>query len=341
MRIAEISTLHHPVPPVGAGSVESLVATITEGLVGRGHEVTLFATADSKTTATLKSPVEISYSQDPDKWEWQVYEGFQVREAFRAWNDFDLIHCHSYYFGLLFCDFIPIPSLHTIHIEPGFDYVYLAQRTHNRHLHFCSHYQARNFNDIQGVHVIPHGIDLDQFYVSPNENREDYLAFLGRFTPGKGPLEAINLARQTGIPLKMAAPANEYYNQAIKPKIDGRLIEYIGELHGKQKADFLSKARALIYPASYAEPFGLVLIEALASGLPVIALNKGAVPEIVKHGITGWLGETEKDLMVGIERMEHVERAIIRRFAEDHFSAELMIRNLENLMIDIVEGSSL
>src|SRR5688500_12281332 len=112
MRIAEIATLNRPVPPAGEGSVEMLVSLITEELVRKGHEVTLFATADSRTSATLRSPVATSYSDDQTKWDWHVYEGFQVTQAFQSWRDFDLIHCHAYYLGLLFADFVPIPSLH-------------------------------------------------------------------------------------------------------------------------------------------------------------------------------------------------------------------------------------
>jgi len=332
VRIAEVSTLSRPVPPDGEGAVESLVSAIAEGLVKKVHQVTLFAIADSKTSASLRSPVKVSYMSDPQKWDWQLYEAYQVHEAFHAWRDFDLIHCHSYYFGLLFCDFVPIPSIHTIHIEPGPDYEFLVRRTRNRHLHFCSQYQARKFGKIPGVHVIPHGINIDQFYVAADRKHENYMAFLGRFIPDKGPLEAVKLARRTGIPLKMAAPANDYFNQVIKPEVDGRLIEYVGEVRGREKAEFLSRARAFIYPGQHGEPFGLVLVEAMASGLPVVALNKGSVPEIVKHGTTGWIGETEQDLIEGLERVALLDRESIRRYAKEHFSTECMVNRLEDLI---------
>ncbi|MCC5874994.1 MAG: glycosyltransferase, partial [Candidatus Sumerlaeia bacterium] len=157
MRIAEIATLGRPVPPTGEGSVELLVSLQTEELVNRGHEVTLFALPSSRTAARLESPVKSSYADGVNAWDWQVYESFQVREAFRQWRDFDIIHCHSYHFGMLYCDFVPIPSLHSIHIEPGPDYLFLAQNTRNRHLHFCSQYQARDFSGVANTHVIPHG----------------------------------------------------------------------------------------------------------------------------------------------------------------------------------------
>src|SRR3990172_4715112 len=140
MRIAEISTLHRPVPPNGEGSIESLVYTLTEGLCTRGHTVTLFAHPHSRTSALLRSPAKVGVEKGSDIWDWRVYEAFQVSEAFKSWRDFEVIHCHSYHFGLLFCDLVPTPSLHSLHIEPSPDYLFLAERTQNRRMHFCSRY---------------------------------------------------------------------------------------------------------------------------------------------------------------------------------------------------------
>src|SRR5690606_29254292 len=124
-------------------------------------------------------------------WDWQLYESFQVREAFRAANEFDVIHTHSYHFGLLYCDFVATPSVHSVHIEPGPDYRFLAERTTNRRIAFCSRYQARDFGGLSGIDVVPHGIDVGAFRVAPPAEREDYVLFLGRLMPDKGPLEAI------------------------------------------------------------------------------------------------------------------------------------------------------
>lgn len=337
MRIAEISTLARPVPPPGEGSVESLVSAITEGLVARGHDVTLFATAGSRTTAALRSPVPTGYRDDPRMWDWQLYEAYQAREAFAAWRDFDVIHCHAYHFGLLFCDFVPTPSLHSVHVEPGPDYLFLAQRTHNRHLHFCSRYQAEGFAGVAGVHVIPHGIDVNRFHVAPPQAREDYAVFLGRFIPDKGPLAAIRAAREFDIPLKLAAPANEYFEEAIRPEVDGRDVEYVGEVRNAEKADLLARARALLYPVERGEPFGLVLVEAMASGLPVVATNRGAVPEIVEHGRTGWIAEDPADLVRGLREVERLDRDAIRRRAEERFSSAVMVDRIEKTLVTVAE----
>src|SRR5690606_8641276 len=210
LRIAEIATLSRPVPPAGEGSVESIVSDLTEGLVGRGQRATLFASADSRTAGELRSPVGKSYADDVNMWDWQVYEGFQVREAFRQCDDFDVIHCHSYHHALLFCDLVSVPVLMSLHLEPGPDYVFLAERSRNRHLHFCSQYQARHFEHIPQKTVIPHGVDVKAAHGASSEARGDDLVFLGRFHPDKGPLDAIRIARQLDRRLLLAAPANEY-----------------------------------------------------------------------------------------------------------------------------------
>jgi glycosyltransferase involved in cell wall biosynthesis len=338
LRIAEISTLFRPVPPNGEGSVESVVFQVVEGLIARGHRVTLFARADSRTSAALRSPVPDGLAGPTPKWDWQLYEAFQVREAFRAWRDFDLIHCHSYHHGLIMCDAVPIPSLHSIHVEPGPDILFLARRTTNRRLVFCSRHQARDFEGVPGVHVIPHGLDMSG-YPPPQAPGGGYLAFLGRFIPEKGPLEAIAIAKKSGLPIELAGPANEYFDREVRPHLDPPRVSYAGELRGARKAEFLASAAALIYPVQRPEPFGLVLVEAMAAGLPVLALNRGAAPEIVEPEVTGVLAESEEDLVEACRRLDRFDRAAIRRRAMEKFSSARMVDELERLMIRSVEES--
>lgn len=338
MRIAQIATLNRPVPPKGEGSVELLVSLITEELVRRGHDVTLFALPSSKTNARLISPVPRSYSEDSSLWDWQLYENFQVREAFMHWQDFDVIHCHSYHFGLLYCDFVPIPSLHSFHIEPGPDYVFLATATRNRHLLFCSQYQSREFSGIAGVHVIPHGLDLSDYRPLPTGEREGYLAFLGRFTPGKGADLAIQAAKKSGIPLRLAAPPNAYFHEVIAPQLIPGFIDYLGPLSGEKKADFLARASALLYPVRDAEPFGLVLVEAMASGTPVIAFDRGGVLEIIEHKRTGWISDTDEDFMVGIESVSIFDPMKISAEAHRRFDYRIMVDAMENLLLRLHKG---
>lgn len=302
--------------------------------------MTLFALPGSHTSARLESPVPESYSENPGIWDWQLYESWQVAQAFRRARDFDIIHCHSYHFGLMYCDFVATPSLHTLHVEPGPDLHFLAQRTRNRHLHFVSRFQARDFHDVAGVSVIPHGIDMDEFRVAGEQEREDYLAFLGRLHPDKGPAEAIAIARRAGVPLKLAAPENDYYREVIAPLVDSSQVQYVGELAPPERAAFLSRARAMLYPIQRGEAFGLVLAEAMASGLPVIAYAVGTVPEIVEHGVTGWLGQTERDLVEGIGHVARFNRESIRRRAEQLYSVTRMVDDLEALMQSLAAGGA-
>lgn len=341
MRIALISTLTRPVPPGGEGSVELLVWLLAEALVDRGHNVTLYALPGSRTRAYLRSPVETSYTADSEKWDWQLYEAYQVREAFQAWRDFDVIHNHSYHFGLLFADFVPVPSIHSVHVEPGPDLRFLAARTSNQHLAFASQYQARDFRDLQNVHVVPHGIDMSGFEVARPNEQENYLAYLGRFHPDKGPLDAIQIAKATGYRLKLAGPTNDYFRAEVLPHIDNRQVEYVGEVRDAQKAEFLAHAHALLYPVSRGEPFGLVLVEAMAAGLPVIAYNRGAAAEVVEHGISGWIGETRDELEDGVAKVSELDRSRIRASAEARFSVNRMVDEFENLYRRIVKAPDL
>lgn len=338
MRIAEIATLGRPVPPTGEGSVELLVSLLTEELVRRGHEVTLFALPMSRTSARLVSPVKLSYTEGADAWDWQVYESYQVREAFMRWREFDIIHCHSYHFGMLYCDFVPTPSLHSFHIEPGPDYLFLARNTVNRHLHFCSRHQARDFAGVGNTHVVPHGLDLSICRPSlPVAERENYLAFLGRFIPGKGVDMAIRMAKETGFPLKLAGPENDYFRERVRPHLSPGLIEYAGEVAGQEKVDFLARAHALVYPILDGEPFGLVLVEAMACGTPVIALGCGAVPEIIDHGVTGWIAESYDGMIRGMDEVRALDPVRIIHEANSRFTHQRMTDGIERIMKLIVE----
>lgn len=335
LRIAEISTLSRPVPPVGEGSVESLVSSITEGLVARGHEVTLFATADSQTSATLCSPVPRSYVDDPAKWDWQLYEAWQVCEAFRRHADFDIIHCHSYHHALLLCDLVPIPVLMSMHLEPGPDYVFLAERSRNRHLHFCSRYQARSFAHISGKSIILHGVPVAGALAAASEPRGHDLLFLGRFSSEKGVLDAIRIARRLGSRLLLAAPPNDYYHANVEKEVDGDQVVYVGEVHGVEKFRLLSRARALLYPVNRGEPFGLVLIEALLSGTPVLAHPLGAVPEVVTHGENGWLSESDEGFEAGLSFAQEADNEAIRAAAMSRYSDARMVDEIETLLLQL------
>lgn len=335
LRIAEVATLGRPVPPPGEGSVEFLVSLITEGLVSRGNEVTLFARADSRTTASLESPVPRGY--EGATWDWQIYEAYQVREVFRQWRRFDLIHCHSYHHALMFSCFVRIPVLLTLHLDPGPDLLFLAERTPSCHLHFASEFQARDFGMIRRKSIIPFGLSAPEVDMA-TWGGGDYVAFLGRFIPDKGILEAIQACRKAGKRLVMAAPANDYYHEQIAHLVDGDQVIHAGELGGQAKDVFLAQASALIYPNLRGEPFGLVLVEAMLAGTPVVARSIGAAPEIVSHGETGWLAPDLDGLVHGLGRVAALDRPSIREKALGRFSAARMLDELEDLMGKMARG---
>jgi len=226
----------------------------------------------------------------------------------------------------------------TLHIEPGPDYLFLAKRTHNRHLHFCSQYQARDFDEIPDKSVIHHGIPLFEAVGSHEGPPEDYLAFLGRFLPDKGALEAIHIARESGRRLLLAAPENDYFHAEISRHVDGEQICYIGELGGREKFRFLERASALLYPIKRGEAFGLVLVESLMAGTPVIASNIGAVGEIVEHGVTGFLMERNQDYASAIAALGKLDRKSIRQWAVERFSANRMLDDIEALLVKLARG---
>src|SRR5205085_7058136 len=194
--------------------------------------------------------------------------------------------------------------------------------------------QRRALDGLNCVATIGHGLDLENFQF--NDTPQDYLVYLGRFTPGKGILEAIEVARRTGLRLRIAAPENEYYYEAVKQHVDGQLIEYLGELGHTEKTELLGNARALVYPIQQGEPFGLVLIEAMACGTPVAALDKGAVPEIVIDGVSGYATETLDQLIAKLPEVMALPRAQVRRHVEERFSVEAMTDGYEALYYRLV-----
>lgn len=335
MRIAQIATLARTVPPRGEGSVESLVFNLTEGLVRRGHEVTLYAAEGSRTSAALRSPAGFSYSVDKAKWNWQLWEAYQVEQAFRAAREFDVIHCHSYHHGLLYCDWVAAPSLHSFHVEPGPDIAHLANQTRNRHLHFCSVFQARNFTLDSRVSIISHGVD-DMVLRPTVEGGGNYLAYLGRFMPDKGVEQAVTIAQVSGLPLLLAGPENEYFTQIVRPRLSAEM-DYVGELAtDDEKSHFLSKAMCLLYPVQRAEPFGLVLVESLMCGTPVIAPRLGAVPEIIEDGMTGFIvDQSAYEYAHAVSRLGQLDRGIIRSRAVERFSLRRMVDDLERTLLAI------
>ena len=327
MHIAEVAPLAESVPPSHYGGTERVVSWLTDELVGLGERVTLFASGGSKTKAELVaiSPKPLRLSRPPIDPISALAALFEC--VARRANEFDVIHCHV--------DWIHIPLLRRL----GRPFVTtLHGRLDLPHMHTfiagfadapfvsISNSQRAPLAELNFVDTIYHG--LPEQLLQPNLQPGDYLAFLGRFTPEKGPHIAIRLARQAHLPLRIAAkiPRNQthYFKEQIEPLLDGDRVEFVGEVDERQKQDFLGNAMALLVPIDWPEPFGLVMIEAMACGTPVIAWRRGSVPEIIEHGVTGFIVESDAEALDAIERIGYLDRRRVRAAFEKRFTARRM-----------------
>ena len=325
LRIAMVAPVATSVPPPRSGSVESMTSMLTEGLVDRGHHVTLFATGSSKTRATLHATFAEGYGDDLDLWPWDLCELFNFTAAVERARDFDVIHYQAEYYpmSLAFTRLCPTPIVQTLHHAPSAPEVALWSRYAEAPFVAVSREQARLLAPLHVAGIVPHGIDTDAFTFSAEP--ADYLVFLGRFTEGKGVLQAIEVARQAGLPLKLAAAENEYFTEMIAPHVDGQQVIYAGEVTHAEKVALLGGARALLYPVQAGEPFGLVLAEAMACGTPVAALDRGAVTELVDDGVTGGVFETLESLVRGLPRVLSLDRRRVRDRAVERFGIQPMV----------------
>jgi glycosyltransferase involved in cell wall biosynthesis len=338
LRIAHVGPVATTIPAARNGSVELVTALLTDALVERGHDVTLFATGKTQTKAKLHAIFEAGYWEEPHElWPWELCELMNLAAACERASDFDILHYQGAYYpmSIAFSRLVPLPMVHTLHHQPNPGQVQMWRRYPDTHYVALSRYQASVLAGFPSVTTIPHGLDLDNFPFGPTA--EDYLVFLGRFTPGKGVLEAIEVARRTGTRLLLAASADNYYRTAIAPHVDGKLVEYVGELDFHNKTRLLAGAKALLYPIQQGEPFGLVLAEAMACGTPVAALRKGAVPEIVADGVGGYAFETLDELIEGLPQVCALDRAAVRAYALANFDARRMAESYEALYLSCLE----
>lgn len=325
LRIALVAPVAQRIPPVRSGSIETVTALLADGLVARGHAVTLFATGTSATTATLHATFAQGYNEDSSIWPWELCELFNLAAAVERAEQFDIIHYQAEYspISLAYHRVSPTPVLQTLHHTPTTQEVSLWARYPDAPFVAVSTAQAVQLARLRVVATIHHAIDLETFDF--RAEADDYLLFLGRFTEGKGVLQAIDIARQTGQRLIMAAAENEYYRDVVAPLVDNRQIVYAGEVGHADKTKLLGGARALLYPIQTAEPFGLVLTEAMACGTPVAALDHGAVDELVDDGLTGGVFKTVDALMAGLPGVLALDRGEVRKRATQRFGADRMV----------------
>ncbi|MDR1989551.1 MAG: glycosyltransferase family 4 protein [Acidobacteriaceae bacterium] len=324
LNIAHVAPVATPVPPPKSGSVQLMTSLLTEGLVARGHNVTLFATGDSTTKATLHATFPHGYWQDETMWPWELYEMLNMSAAVERARDFDIIHYEAAYYpmSLAFTRLSPTPVVQTLHHSPSPAEVKLWANYPEAPFIAISKEQARLLAGLNVSSIVLHGIDTDRFDFRATP--DDYLLFLGRFTAGKGVVQAIQVAKRLGMRLLLAAAPEAYYYEQVAPLVDGEQIVYVGEADFDQKVKLYGGARALLYPVQAGEPFGLVLAEAMACGTPVAALNRGAVGEVVDDGITGYAFESLDEMAERIDEVFALDRARVHRHAVARFGIDRM-----------------
>lgn len=327
LRVAQVAPVAISIPPARSGSIETVTSLLTEGLVARGHDVTLFATGGSRTRAKLHATYERGYREDPTIWPWELCEMLNLAAAIERAGAFDVIHYQAEYYpmSLAFSRLSPTPILQTLHHAPHPNEVAMWTRYAEAPFVAISHEQQRLLAGLNVVGVVYHGMDTAALPLRTEPDRDGYLAFLGRFTEGKGVLQAVEVARRVRMPLKLAAAENDYYRAHIAPHVDGKQVIYVGEVDQAGKVELLGGARALIYPVQVAEPFGLVLTEAMACGTPVAALDRGAVSEVVDEGVTGGVFPDVDALVAGLPRVLALDRAAVRRRVVQRFGADRMV----------------
>lgn len=341
LRIAQVAPLAERVPPRKYGGTERVVAALTDELVRRGHEVTLFASGDSETLARLEAIVPVGLRLMPGtQMPRDHYPALmaELGQVYARAGEFDLIHNHNDYFAFPLAHLSNTPTLTTLHGRldlPTLPVIYTAYP--KAPVNSISMDQRYPLPQAHWVGNVYNGVDLSHFTMGDGSG--GYFAFLGRISSDKGIAQAIEIARRTGIPLKIAAKIDDdqpdYYDW-IKEDLNGPLVEWIGEISEHDKSAFLGNARALLFPVQWPEPFGLALAEAMACGTPVLATAYGAVPEVVVNGVTGFVCATTDALVAAACRLDEVSRHACRAHVEAHFSASTMTTGYERLYRQLI-----
>lgn len=322
MRVAMLSSISWRTPPRAYGPWELVTSLLTEALVRRGVEVTLFATLDSQTSGTLAGVVPGGYSEDPSL-DAKVWEALHIAHLFERAGEFDLIHNQADFMPLAFSRLVATPMVTTIHGFSSERIVPVYQRYDDR-VHYVSISDADRHPALTYAATIHHGIELDTFPFDPHGS--DDLLFFGRIHPDKGAGEAVRAARASGRRLLMAGLVQDegYHRREVEPFIDGDRVRYAGVLGGGERLRALGGARALLHLIGFDEPFGLSVVEAMACGTPVIAYRRGSMPELIEDGVTGFLVDSFDEAVAAIERVRELDRAACRAAVAERFTVERM-----------------
>jgi glycosyltransferase involved in cell wall biosynthesis len=327
MRIAQIAPLTESVPPRTYGGTERVVSYLTEELVAMGHEVTLFASGDSVTNAHLDAVWPRALRFDTTLRDAMAPTMLMLEKIAQRAHEFDVLHCHLDYWPFSLLSRQPTPYLTTLHGRLDLpELARVMDEFPHAPLVSISDAQRKPLNNGNFIGTVYHGLPPN--LLTPQPMERDYLAFLGRICPEKAPDRAIRIARAAGMKLKIAAKIDRvdtaYFEQTIRPMIDGDQIQLIGEIGDAEKPAFLSGAKALLLPIDWPEPFGLVMIEAMACGTPTIAYPAGSVPEVIDHGKTGFIVHDETGAVAALSRLDTLSHDVIRRVFETRFTARRM-----------------
>lgn len=336
MNIAMLSPIAWRTPPRHYGPWESVVSLLTEGLVARGMGVTLFATEDSITKGRLHSICKKGYEEDEHS-DTKVMECLHISELFDRAGDFDIIHNHFDFLPLTYSGLVKTPVVTTIHgfFSPRILPVY---EKYNGRAFYVAISESGKAPGLDYIRTIHHGIELGEFTFNP-EPQGDYLLFFGRIHPDKGAKEAIEIARLTKSRLIMAGIIQDkvYFEREVAPYLDSDGITYVGSVGPEKREALLRDAKALLHPINFNEPFGLSVIEAMACGTPVIAFNRGSMPELIRDGVNGYLVSTVGEAVHAVGRLGGIHRADCRKFIEENFSVERMVNDYIKVYEEIIE----
>ena len=323
LRVGMLAPIAWRTPPRHYGPWERVVSLLTEGLVARGLDVTLFATADSETSARLLAVCPTGYEEDRTL-DAKVWESLHIATAFEHAAQFDLIHNHFDFLPLTYTGLVDTPVVTTIH---GFSSprILPAYLQYNGKTHYVAISKADRRPELDYIATVYHGIDIERF--TYREQAGDYLVFFGRIHPDKGVVEAIEIARRVGRRLVIAGIVQDaaYFRAHVEPRIDGEQVRYVGSVGPEQRDSLLGGALALLHPIQFEEPFGLAVIEAMACGTPVIAFSRGSLPELIRDGEHGFLVESVDAAVDAIARLATIDRRACRTWVEQHFSVDRMV----------------
>ena len=322
MRVAMLSSISWRPPPRASGPGELVTSLLTEALIARGVDVTLFATLDSLTAGKLEGVAPRGYSEDPSL-DAKVWEALHIAHLYERAGDFDLIHNQADFMPLIFSDMVETPIVTTIH---GFSSprILPVYERYNARGHYVSISDADRAPSLDYAATIHHGIPVHDFPFDPEGS--DDLLFFGRIHPDKGAGEAIRAAQATGHRLAMYGLVQDegYHAREVEPFIDGDRVVYRGVVGGQERLDLLGRSRGLLHLIAFDEPFGLSIVEAMACGTPTIAYRRGSMPELIEHGVTGFLVDTFDEAVAAIGRLGEIDRAACRRAAEERFTVDRM-----------------